>query len=45
MASIHYSDVVKVFEDVEVIRRLSLRVTNGEPVVNLGPSGSGKTTL
>ena len=45
MASIHYRDVTKSFGSVEVIRRLTLEVADGEFVAYVGPSGCGKTTL
>jgi ABC-type polar amino acid transport system ATPase subunit len=38
-------DISKRFGDLEVLRRVSLAVTEGEVVCVVGPSGSGKTTL
>ena len=35
----------KRFDDLEVIRDLSLNVDKGDVTAILGPSGSGKTTL
>ena len=45
MALIRYRDVTKSFGPVEVIRRLTLEVADGEFVAYVGPSGCGKTTL
>jgi iron(III) transport system ATP-binding protein len=38
-------DAVKRFGDVEVLKRVSIDVAQGEIVALLGPSGCGKTTL
>lgn len=42
---ISLSSISKTFDDLEVIRDISLSVNEGEIVCILGPSGSGKTTL
>ena len=39
------SAVNKFYDDVPILRELSLEVVHGEVVVIIGPSGSGKTTL
>ena len=45
MALLEVKDIVKAFEDNEVINGVSLKVNKGDVVSILGPSGSGKTTL
>ncbi|MEL6477059.1 MAG: ABC transporter ATP-binding protein [Pseudomonadota bacterium] len=45
MADISYQNVAKRFGQTEVIRDLSLSVSDGEFVAYVGPSGCGKTTL
>ena len=45
MSSIHLKQVVKRFDDVEVIPPLDLDINDGEFVVFVGPSGCGKSTL
>nr|WP_294450621.1 amino acid ABC transporter ATP-binding protein [uncultured Gemmiger sp.] len=42
---IHVSNLVKRFGDLEVLKDISMDVTEGEVVVLLGPSGSGKSTF
>lgn len=43
--AISFRDVVKKYEDTEVIPALSLDIKKGEFFTLLGPSGCGKTTL
>ncbi len=44
MATVELRNVVKAFDDVEVVKGLSLHVQDGEFAVLVGPSGCGKTT-
>jgi len=43
--AIHVSHLKKSFKQLEVLKDISLDVTEGEVVVIIGPSGSGKSTL
>jgi len=43
--AIHVSHLKKSFKNLEVLKDISLDVTEGEVVVIIGPSGSGKSTL
>ena len=43
--SLRVTDVAKRFDQVEVLKNLSLDVRAGEFLTLLGPSGCGKTTL
>src|ERR1043166_7189078 len=45
MSEVVLRDVRKSFDTVEVIRGVSLTVSDGEFVVFVGPSGCGKSTL
>lgn len=42
---IHVSNLVKHFGNLEVLKDISMDVSEGEVVVLLGPSGSGKSTF
>ena len=44
MATVELVDVRKTYKDVEAVKRLSLRIEEGEFFSLLGPSGCGKTT-
>lgn len=44
MSSVELIDVHKSYEDVEVVRGISLRIEPGEMLVLVGPSGCGKST-
>ncbi len=45
MAEVIVSDVVKSFGRIEVLKKVSVRIEDGELLVVLGPSGCGKSTL
>lgn len=45
MASVELKDIRKSFGNVEVIRDVNLKISEGEFVVLVGPSGCGKSTL
>lgn len=44
MATVELIDVRKTYKDVEAVKRLNLRIEEGEFYSLLGPSGCGKTT-
>ncbi|MGH2614241.1 MAG: ABC transporter ATP-binding protein [Thermomicrobiales bacterium] len=44
MATVELKNVSKVYRDTEAVRRVSLRIEEGEFFSLLGPSGCGKTT-
>ncbi len=45
MAALILRRIIKRFGEIEVIKRVSFEVANGEFVVFVGPSGCGKSTL
>jgi sn-glycerol 3-phosphate transport system ATP-binding protein len=45
MAEVTVTDIVKNFGKVEVLKKVSVRIADGELLVILGPSGCGKSTL
>ena len=45
MAGVKLREITKAFGSVEVIKRVSLDVVDGEFLKLVGPSGRGKTTL
>ncbi|RJP56192.1 MAG: sn-glycerol-3-phosphate ABC transporter ATP-binding protein UgpC [Anaerolineaceae bacterium] len=44
MASVTFDNVIKRFGDLEIIKKLNIRVEDKEFLVLVGPSGCGKTT-
>ena len=44
MATVELVDVRKVYKDVEAVKRINVRIAEGEFFSLLGPSGCGKTT-
>jgi ABC-type polar amino acid transport system ATPase subunit len=42
---VQLKDVNKYFDDLQVLKNISLSVTIGEVIVIVGPSGSGKSTM
>src|SRR5436190_9424618 len=44
VATVELIDVRKVYKEVEAVKRLNLRIEEGEFFSLLGPSGCGKTT-
>ncbi|MGB6652366.1 MAG: ATP-binding cassette domain-containing protein, partial [Xanthobacteraceae bacterium] len=44
MAEVSLRNVVKRFDNVEVVRNISLDIPDNEFVVLVGPSGCGKST-
>jgi polar amino acid transport system ATP-binding protein len=45
MSVLRATDIVKRYDDVEVLRGVSFEVESGQVKVIIGPSGSGKSTL
>jgi len=45
MAEVVVTDIVKNFGRIEVLKKVSVRIEDGELLVVLGPSGCGKSTL
>ena len=45
MASITLKDLVKAYDDVEVLHHVAGNIEDGEFIVIVGPSGCGKSTL
>ena len=45
MAEVIVRDIVKNFGRIEVLKKVSVRIADGELLVVLGPSGCGKSTL
>lgn len=45
MSSVEFQNIVKRYDQTEVISGLSLAISQGEFIVLLGPSGCGKSTL
>ena len=45
MPLVHAVNVMKSFDDVQVLKGIDLDVRKGQVICLLGPSGSGKTTF
>jgi len=44
-AEIRLCGVTKIYDNIEVIQKLDMKIIEGSLTVILGPSGSGKTTF
>ncbi|MGV3185031.1 ATP-binding cassette domain-containing protein [Weissella paramesenteroides] len=42
---IEFSDVIKTYQEKQVVNKLNLTIASGEFFILVGPSGSGKTTI
>lgn len=45
MGDIYFENIVKTFNDIQVLKDISIEIKDGELFTFLGPSGCGKTTL